>query len=129
VAKVRKNAVLPQWFAVSTEKKAKHVSFFGKMCQCSHGKALLPKSDKRQTIVATHLYKTELFELNSRQTFRAMAAMHTDESHWEQFLLSQIGMDRGKNSLIAQGSRGGLDVGDQLWSLFITALGEMYLVG
>ena len=47
---------------------------------------------------------------------------------WEQFLLSQISMNREKNPLIAQGSWGRLDVGDQLWSFFITGLGEMHLV-
>ena len=34
----------------------------------------------------------------------------------EQFFLSQVGMDRGEDSLIAQGSSSGLDMGDQLWS-------------
>ncbi len=37
---------------------------------------------------------------------------------WEQFLLSQIGMNRGQDPLIAQGSRSSLDMGDQLWSIF-----------
>ena len=35
---------------------------------------------------------------------------------WKQFLLSQIGMNRGENSFITQGSRGRLDMGNQLWS-------------
>ncbi len=34
----------------------------------------------------------------------------------EQFLLSQVGMDRREGSLIAEGSSSRLDVGDQLWS-------------
>jgi len=80
VAKVEKKAVLPQWFAACPEKRRDTSPFLGKKCQFSDGKALLLKSDKRQTIVATYLYKAELFKLNSRQTFRAMAAMHTDES-------------------------------------------------
>jgi hypothetical protein len=44
---------------------------------------------------------------------------------WEQFLLSQVGMDRREGSLIAQGSKSRLDVGDQLWSIFITGLAKM----
>lgn len=46
----------------------------------------------------------------------------------KEFLLSQIGMNRGENSFITQGSRSGFDMGNQLWSLFITGLGEMDLV-
>jgi len=47
---------------------------------------------------------------------------------WKQFLLSQLGMNRGQDPLIAEGSRSRPDMGNQLWSLFITGLGEMYLV-
>ncbi len=43
----------------------------------------------------------------------------------EQFLLSQVSMDSGEGSLIAEGSRSRLDVGDQLWSIFITGLAKM----
>jgi len=74
VAKVGKSASLPQWFAVSTRKEARQAYFFGKKCWFSHGKVLLPKSDKRQTIVAMHLCKAELFKLNSRQTIVAIAS-------------------------------------------------------
>jgi hypothetical protein len=34
---------------------------------------------------------------------------------WEKILLSQVGMDRAEDSLIAQRSRSGLDMGNQLW--------------
>ena len=47
---------------------------------------------------------------------------------WKQFLLSQLGMNRGQDPLIAEGSRSRLDMGNQLWSLFSTGLGEMDLV-
>src|SRR6266480_526383 len=47
---------------------------------------------------------------------------------WEQFLLSQTSVDGGKHSLIADGSRSGLDMSDQLGSLFITSLAEMHLI-
>jgi hypothetical protein len=46
----------------------------------------------------------------------------------EQVLLSQFGMNRRENSFITEGSRSRLDMSNQLWSLFITGLGEMYLV-
>ena len=46
----------------------------------------------------------------------------------EQFFLSQVGMDRGEDSLIAQGSSSGLDMGDQLWSIFIARLGKMHFI-
>ena len=35
---------------------------------------------------------------------------------WDQFLFSQIGMDRCEDSLRAARSRSGLDMGDELWS-------------
>src|SRR5260221_11577364 len=46
----------------------------------------------------------------------------------EQILLSQIGMNRRKNSFITTGGRRGLDMSDQLRSIFITGLGKMHLV-
>src|SRR6266700_113196 len=47
---------------------------------------------------------------------------------WEQFLFSQIGMNRRKDPFIATGSRRGLDMRDQLRSIVITDLGKMHLV-
>jgi len=72
---------LPQWFAASTGKKAQQLSFCGKKDQFSHGKALLPKSDKRQTIVATPPFKTELFKLNSRQTIVTISSYLPAKAH------------------------------------------------
>ena len=46
----------------------------------------------------------------------------------EEVLLSQAAMDRAEAALIAQGSRSGLDVGNQLWGVFIAGLGEMHLI-
>jgi hypothetical protein len=40
----------------------------------------------------------------------------------KEILLSQIGMNRRENSFIAEGSRSGLDMSNQVWSLFITGL-------
>ena len=47
---------------------------------------------------------------------------------WKEVLLSQVGVDRGEAPLIAQRSRSGLDMGDQLWGIFIAGLGEMHLL-
>src|SRR5438445_8388251 len=46
----------------------------------------------------------------------------------KEFLLSQIGMNRGEGPLIADGSLSRLDMGDQLWGVFITSLREMHFV-
>src|SRR5437879_13538674 len=46
----------------------------------------------------------------------------------EQILLSQIGMNRRKNSFITTGGRCGLDMSDQLRSIFIAGLGKMHFV-
>src|SRR5258708_13429795 len=46
----------------------------------------------------------------------------------EQILLSQIGMNRRKNSFITTGGRCGLDMRDQLRSIFIAGLGKMHFV-
>ena len=46
----------------------------------------------------------------------------------EQFFLSQVGMDRREGSLITDGSLSGLDMGDQLWSIFIARLGKMHFI-
>src|SRR5258708_38541874 len=45
---------------------------------------------------------------------------------WEQVLLSQIVMNRGEDSLIAEGIRSGCDIGGQLWGIFIAGLREMH---
>jgi len=71
---------LPQWFAASTGKKAQQLSFCGKKDQFSHGKALLPKSDKRRTIVATPLCKAEPFKLNLRQTIVTIVSYLSDKA-------------------------------------------------
>ncbi len=47
---------------------------------------------------------------------------------WEKILLSQVGMDRAEDSLIAQRSRSGLDMGNQLWGVFIAGLGKMHFL-
>jgi len=47
---------------------------------------------------------------------------------WEELLFGQTGVDHGENPLITDGSLGRLDMGDQLWSLFIAGLGEMHLI-
>src|SRR5450759_990945 len=47
---------------------------------------------------------------------------------WEQILPNQVGMDRGEDPLIAERSRSGFDVGDQLWSIIITCLAKMDFV-
>src|SRR5260221_9786763 len=46
----------------------------------------------------------------------------------EEFLVSQIVMNRGEDPLIADGSRRGLDMSDQLRGLFIARLGEMHFI-
>ena len=46
----------------------------------------------------------------------------------QEFFLSQIGMNRAEDSLIAEGSRRGLDMGNELRSIFIAGLGEMHFV-
>lgn len=45
---------------------------------------------------------------------------------WQELLLSQASMDRGERALVVVGSRGGLDVGDQLWDIFVAGLGERH---
>ena len=47
---------------------------------------------------------------------------------WEKVLLSQINMDCGDDSLITERRRSGLDMSNQLWSIFVARLGEMHLV-
>ena len=47
---------------------------------------------------------------------------------WEEFPLSQTGMDWREGALITDGSLSGLDMGDQLGSLFVTGLREMHFV-
>ena len=47
---------------------------------------------------------------------------------WEQFPLSQTRMDRREGPLIGDGSLSGLDMSDQLRSIFVASLREMYLV-
>src|SRR6266705_4997557 len=49
-------------------------------------------------------------------------------SLWEQILLREIDMDCADDSFIAQRCRSGLDMSNQLWSVFITGLGEIDLV-
>jgi hypothetical protein len=46
----------------------------------------------------------------------------------KEFLLSQIGMDWRARALIADGSRSGFDMGDQVWGIFIAGLREMHFV-
>jgi hypothetical protein len=41
---------------------------------------------------------------------------------WEQFLLSQVGMNRRKNPFVTKWSGSGLNIGDELWGIFITTL-------
>src|SRR6266550_8602281 len=47
---------------------------------------------------------------------------------WKEFLLSQIGMNRGQSPLIAEGSLSRLDMGNQLWGIFIAGLREMHFI-
>lgn len=47
---------------------------------------------------------------------------------WEQILLSQVVMNAGENALIADGSRSGFDMGNEVWSIFIAGLREMHFV-
>jgi hypothetical protein len=46
---------------------------------------------------------------------------------WKQFPLGQTRMDCREDSLVTEGSLPGLDMGDQLWSIFLTGLSEMHL--
>ena len=46
----------------------------------------------------------------------------------EEVLLSQAAMDRREAPLIADGSRSGLDMGNQLRARSLAGLGEMYLI-
>ena len=37
-------------------------------------------------------------------------------------------MNWGESLLVVDGSRGGLDMGDQLWGVFVAGLGEMHFI-
>src|SRR5215471_2778809 len=46
----------------------------------------------------------------------------------KQFLLREVRMDSGDDSLIAQWSSSSLDDSDELWGIFVTRLSEMHFV-
>ncbi len=47
----------------------------------SFGKGMLPKSQERQTLIATLPRKTELFPLNSRQRYDSTLAIELGKAH------------------------------------------------
>ena len=87
------------------------------------GLSLIPVGLERRTNQVHLIARLALDEISDRDV-----ACIDEMLLGEQFFLSQVGMDRGEDSLIAQGSSSGLDMSDQLWSIFITRLGKMHFI-
>ncbi len=89
----------------------------GEVREVVAGLRLIPVGLERGTNQVHSMARLTLNQIGDRDISR----IH-EMSTWKQFLLSQVGMDGGDDSLIAQRSRSRPDRGNQLWSIFIATL-------